>query len=475
MYKKSFYLVEQEIPETGQMLVFSTRTAKWSYFSKEEYEEIFEKGHGEASPRLQELLDADILIDAERDELAELQEKRDRMRKQYNALPVTNYVITPTMDCNARCFYCYEHTACHDIHYDKMTPKMAEHVAHFILKSSKGTSFTIHWYGGEPLMEAHIIDRISEILNENNAKYVANITTNAYLMTPEIVEKMKSKWHIHMVKVTVDDIGDRYNKIKNYKEPCVENPFEYVMGNVKYAVDAGVKVRLRTNYNPLETEVIEKMYTYMHEFFEHNPNIHFHFTPIDANSDKIPALSDDFSKEKEHPYLKALKYEEKCDVHENESLYNKEEQEIAKKFTPWCNIRSRLSTDPVSRILCDHYLQPVPFNCLGVCDNSIAIDSYGDIYVCHKLLGQGKELSSGNVIDGIIRNDVYHHFQDTHPEPECVNCVLLPLCGGGCKYRRINYKSNHHLPIKGTEKAIVLRAVRKIEEYQGVHNDGTGK
>ena len=463
MYKLSYYLIEHK--NENEVVLFSTRTGKWIHLSDKQYQTTIIKGDFSDLSLVAKLKDIKILVPIEEDEFDLLRRERRVARKKTNNLPVSNFVITPTMDCNARCFYCFEHTACHDIHMDSMNEETAKNVANFILDKTQGESFTIHWFGGEPLMRTDIIDIISDILNAAGAKYITNITTNGYYVDQPTIEKMKTKWHVHLLKVTVDDIGEKYNKIKNYRTPCVDDPFTYVMTNLKSAVDNGINVRIRANYNPLETELIDRMNTFMTEWFEGNPNIHFHFVAIDSNSKKIPALSANFKDKKTHPYMEVLDREKKCETRDNMDKYDAEERELAKKFTPWCNIRSTLITDDVSKVLADHYLMPVPFNCLGVCDNSLAIDSHGDIYVCHRLLGQGKEVSSGNVNDGIINNEIYRYFQSTEAdEEECKKCNLLPLCGGGCKYKRMNYKNNHHIPIKGAAEEALVHALDILEQ-----------
>lgn len=468
MLKKSLYIIEQYIEESDLYLLFSTKSAEWIYLNREEYEYIRRNDIDADLNIVKDLIKKQMLVEDSLDERAELFNERKNNRQLYNDRPVTNYVITPTMDCNARCYYCYEHTSCQEIHYDNMSNETAERIAEFIIKSSSGTPFTIHWYGGEPLLKYDVIDRISTILNEKHMTYISNITTNGYFIDQTVIKRMKENWHIHLIKITVDDIGEKYNIIKNYKEPCVANPFEHVMSNIRNALKAGLKVRLRTNYNPLDIGQIEKMHAYLQDYFENSPYIHFHFTPIDANSKTIPALADLSVLKEEHPFFKAMEYEQGYKIEEKSELNTEIEEELSKLFTPWCNMRSKLEHDEVSKILCEYYLYPVPFNCLGVCDNSLAIDSRGDIYICHKLLGLGTESSCGNVITGIEKNEIYSYYQNIEVEQECDECVLLPVCGGGCKYRRKNYSNHHHLPIKGIEKEAVRIAIEKIEAMRRI-------
>lgn len=52
-------------------------------------------------------------------------------------------------------------------------------------------------------------------------------------------------------------------------------------------------------------------------------------------------------------------------------------------------------------LLVDLKLYPSPTNCYASCPSVFAIDSKGDLYKCHRVLGKGQKYSSGNVKTGI--------------------------------------------------------------------------
>lgn len=128
--------------------------------------------------------------------------------------------------------------------------------------------------------------------------------------------------------------------------------------------------------------------------------------------------------------------------------------------------RTSFVGNDLSKILKKYYLYPIPIHCAGICDQSLAIDSHGDIYTCQRQLGQGSEFSSGNVKTGIIKNEIYNYFQSIElKEVKCQKCNLLPLCQGGCKFKRMKYKSNQDcLPIKGVVKEAILHAAAEVEQ-----------
>lgn len=95
----------------------------------------------------------------------------------------------------------------------------------------------------------------------------------------------------------------------------------------------------------------------------------------------------------------------------------------------------------------------------------MTIDSMGNIFDCHRLLGH-IEYSSGNVFSGRVTNEISEYYSNPYiTSEECNNCSLLPLCQGGCKYREFRYGKNHACTsIKGAVKELIKRAATEINE-----------
>ena len=71
--------------------------------------------------------------------------------------------------------------------------------------------------------------------------------------------------------------------------------------------------------------------------------------------------------------------------------------------------------------------------------NALVIGPEGELYKCWNDVGN-KSKVIGN-IDGEITNEAlllrYLVAADPFEDPMCQNCFLLPVCGGGCPYSRI--------------------------------------
>ena len=120
---------------------------------------------------------------------------------------------------------------------------------------------------------------------------------------------------------------------------------------------------------------------------------------------------------------------------------------------------------PHDAILKKYYLTPIPTSCYGGCESSLTIDSMGNIFNCHRLLGH-EEYASGNVFSGRIVNDISSYYANPYlKEEECSMCHLLPLCQGGCKYRAFKYGKEHACTtVKGAIKDLIKRAFEEINE-----------
>lgn len=88
--------------------------------------------------------------------------------------------------------------------------------------------------------------------------------------------------------------------------------------------------------------------------------------------------------------------------------------------------------------------------CGAVSNSSYVIDSLGDIYKCWDDIGN-KSLTIGNIdsniqyINGNFNKWLAYNIQD---DQECMHCVFLPICMGGCPNYRLKYKERKCLPIK---------------------------
>lgn len=437
--KQSQFIVAQEGLSSDLILLYSTFTTSMVELEKTMYEDIFVHCKYEVYPyEVSMLHDMGFLVDDSFNELAFLETLRIKTLEANNSAP-TYYIICPTTGCNARCYYCFEKGA----KQKRMDDKTSEAVAKYIVANHDNENLVIQWFGGEPLLEPDTISFIADYLHKNNVCFDSKIITNGYLLNDDIVQLAIKRWNVRIIQITIDALFDEYNKIKDYVYVS-GNPFDIVMENIERCLKYGINTRIRVNFNPLEYKKAVQTVNYLKERFGNNPNFFVYFAPIDSTD--IPAITESFPQQIRHPLIKLLDAEE--------------------DFCSFGNYDSRAEkNDKYDSILQKYYLVPIPTSCYGGCQSSLTIDSIGNIFDCHRLLGN-EQYASGNVFVGRESNEVAKYYADPFiTDEQCNQCNLLPLCQGGCKYRKFKYGKEHACTfVKGAIKELIMRAYREYNE-----------
>lgn len=156
--------------------------------------------------------------------------------------------INPTLDCNLRCWYCYE-TRNKEAYMSEQTIKS---IGDFVALRLNGNveNVILAFFGGEPLLTANkraipIARMISYICKERGTSLSLHFTTNGSLMRPNIIDKIAALGLPTIFQIAFD--GDRilHNKIKNW---AGLGTYDIVLNNIEYALSKRLKVNIRCNY-----------------------------------------------------------------------------------------------------------------------------------------------------------------------------------------------------------------------------------
>jgi len=153
------------------------------------------------------------------------------------------YVIFTTTACNAACTYCFEKG------YETITmsEETADDVAQYIEKTrDKNQTIRLKWFGGEPLVNKAVIDRICGKLKEDGVKYESSITTNGSLLSKCSDKELIDLWHIKDIQLTFDALGERYETFKSLPK----GSYEALIEQVDRLTSLGVYIYLRVHYHP---------------------------------------------------------------------------------------------------------------------------------------------------------------------------------------------------------------------------------
>lgn len=437
--KRSQFIVEQPGFSEESVLLYSTFTTSMVELDKKMYDAIFARFQFDDYPEeVKALSDMGFLISDNVDELAFLESLRAKTLASNNSTP-SYYIVCPTTGCNARCYYCFEKGAVQK----RMDKETAHAVADYIYKNHDSEHLVIQWFGGEPLLEPDTISYIVGYLKSRDVNFDSKIITNGYLLNEDIVGRVANQWNVKIIQITIDNLEEEYNRIKDYVYTNV-NPFDVVMQNIQRCLRARINIRIRINFNPLEYQKAVKTVDYLKKRFGRDQNFFVYLAPIDST--EIPAITGEFVSSHKHPLIALLDAE--------------------KDFCSFGNYDKRTEAGSAyDAILRKYYLSPIPTSCYGGCESSLTIDSMGNIFNCHRLLGH-EQYSSGNVFSGRVKNEIAQYYANPIvDDANCNNCNLLPICQGGCKYREFKYGKEHACTsVKGAIKELIKRAAVEINE-----------
>lgn len=308
----------------------------------------------------------------------------------YTKKNIRNFVIFPTLECNARCFYCFENGS----KRYKMDDGIAADAADYIIRQYTGKKMFIRFHGGEPLYNMPAIDIISERLNANNIDFAADIISNGYLFTKEIAEKAKEKWHIRKAQITIDGTEEVYNRVKNYIYKDVVSPFRRVLDNIELLLNAGIKIMIRLNMDKHNCDNLQELVGLLHKRFAGYSDLLTVYVWLlyDNRGSYKTIRSDDERHNLTRRLLSLEKYIEECG--------------FAGKSRPPKNLR-------LCSCMADSYDSVVilPNGKLGKCDHYSDSGWVGDIY------------------NGITDTDALTRWQELRKPVElCGDCPIAPQC-----------------------------------------------
>ena len=257
-YRLMTYVVQQ--PVDDGLLLYNTLTCSLVLLTPYEAADLTAQ---------RELIDRWFLVPQEHDD-----RKLCRQVRQMAALltpapkVVTTYTILPTTGCNARCFYCYEQGT----RPVTMTAETASQVVRYIVAHRGDEKITLRWFGGEPLVNAKVIDQICTELNGQGVPFRSEMTTNGYLFDADMVQRAKNLWQLQKVQITLDGTAQTYNRVKDYVYRGV-NAFERVLTNIGLLTAVGIRVLIRLNVDKHNIGEMTELVELLHQHFGSNEHL----------------------------------------------------------------------------------------------------------------------------------------------------------------------------------------------------------
>ena len=383
-YKLSKFIYSKLI--NGKYFIFNSLTGYIFLLEISEFNSVYNKDFYSSDVEEQlflKLLTTHTIVCVDEDENNTFLSIKKLLTSFYNINNkyLKKYTILTTTNCNAHCFYCFEHSLKKDI----MDDNCAKDVVDYILKTKDNTGILLHWFGGEPLYNINAINNICGELKEKNVKFTSKITTNGFLFDDNNLQDAIDIWNLKSATITLDGMEEEHNKRKNFNKDCVD-PFKRIYENIKKLTDRKVHVNIRINYD------------------ENN---------FDSCKELINMLYLDFSENKFVQVIPSM-------------LYNDRNINIEKWITMDIELYNMLYKYKLSKLSLPNQILLNP--CKATDESSIIITPSGKLSACEHC---EPDMIFGDIYDGITIKDRYLEWTNPNFEyryKDCYNCSFLPIC-----------------------------------------------
>jgi len=353
-------------------------------------------------------------------------------------------MLLSSEDCNFRCEYCYEKFA-----RGTMRPNVRESIKKFIEGRLDGLrTLRIAWFGGEPLYGFEAIADLApffqRVATERGIKYGAGITTNGYLLTPDVAENLLS-WGTVNFQVTIDGSPEDHDRLRHTRTG--EGSFAKIYQNLLEFKKRPewFNLVIRINFDPESHPRLDSFIELLGRDFGNDPRVRMLLRSVGrwgGDNDKNLQV---------------------CGVEEQETVIERLTEQVRNNGLG--NFDDLRSAGRFGSLAC-YAARPNHF-IIGadgkVMKCSVALDTHDANVV-------GKINSCGEL--EIDRDKLAFWTEPTYSSSKkCKQCVILPVCQGvSCPYERLHGEENPCPPLRGkvkkslawTHKACSGKTTRKV-------------
>lgn len=375
------------------------------------------------------LINAGMLIEESTDEIETLKtliQNADNNRDEYILH------INPTLDCNFKCWYCYENHTPHS----KMSASTIDATKKFIDRAvAKGIKrFDLGFFGGEPLFHFHfiakpLIEYAAKLCGENGIGLHIHFTSNGALLNDKIIEFL-SQFSCGF-QITLDGDKNDHDKTRFFKNG--HGSYERIVNNIVLLAGSGISVIVRINYTSANINESANVLGFFKGLTKsEKKQIQFDFQRVwqersneeDETEQKVQLIRDSFRKE---------------------------------GFI----------------VLTNYIPHNVKESCYGDKINHLLINYDGLVFGC-----TARDFIEANCI-GKLSDDGSITYKEPvaslrcsskFSKPVCHTCRIAPLCGGGCKQRALESLNSPGCPLGYTEEAKDNLVLDLFEHSYGINN-----
>lgn len=362
-------------------------------------------------------------------------------------------------DCNLRCRYCFAGQGGYGQWRMLMSFDVARRAVDFLIAHSGPRQHCeMDFFGGEPLMNWHVVQQTVAYVREQEKKHnkiiKLSLTTNGMLLDEEKVKYLTDN-HIALI-LSLDGRKENHDRMR----PGVhgEGTYDRVLKNLQYCVA----------HRDGEEYYVRGTYT--------KYNLDFTQDVLDMVDKGFPAVSmEPVVGDLTEPYA----------IQEEDLPRVKEEYEtLAKTFLAREEAGRPFFYFHFNMNLWQGPCLPKRLRGCGAGHEYLAVVPNGDIYPCHQFVGRDGYVI-GNVYEGLKNMKMMREFRENHVlnKPECVGCWAKFFCSGGCHANNETYAGDIHKPFhisceiqkKRIECALMIQAYNQMKRPQVMAQPGLAK
>lgn len=346
------------------------------------------------------LIDKHIITEDNRDDFLLYQSHIQRIREQRDSMHLT---IAPTMDCNFRCFYCFEKNKSRKYMSDITMDSIVSYVQNIPdLKHIKLT-----WFGGEPLMAKEQMALFHKKLAAAfMGKIDSTIITAGYYIdhnTPALFRTLG----ITSVQITLDGNKASHNRIK-FTAECGD-VFTKVIDNALFLSSEipDITISFRINMTRKNSKEYTEVYKYLSNRFKGR---RVSISPAIVKNKNSRSSTGDCIYFDRYSFAGYI-----LDLFHTHGIH-----------TPFIRY-------PVNQI-CECAIRD---------KMSISFDPEGFAYKCWEKIGDHNysigRISPDGKLEDINLKELNRELYGADPinNQPCRDCQYLPICNGGCPIERI--------------------------------------
>ena len=346
------------------------------------------------------------------DKIDEIQLVKNKQLLKDNNTKSFHLIINTTLDCNFRCWYCYESHVLKS-RLDNRTRQGIKNLLKDKIISGEINFFSMSFFGGEPLIDFDAIISLTDyaynLCKENNVTFSFGMTSNGYLLNASRIEKLTS-YGISSIQITLDGDRDTHNKVRFISAKM--GSYDRIVNNVKELAKSKVKVSLRINYT--SENILSMM--------------------------RIPRDFDDIDNET------------KSNIH-------------VKLYRVWQDTGGADIEDSVNRVIDNFHstgfqthkniLDGINKSCYADKWNGAVINYNGDVFRCTARDFESSQREGFLEENGKIiwENDSQNRRRFVKfKNPSCLKCRILPICNGGCSQIALEKANKDYCIFHGSEE-----------------------